>query len=99
MPTHFICLHILQEEIEDLQKERLSVSLAADIWGENGISILAIMAYWITPDFELKEKLLLAKPFSQVTSVASIPYYLCCCYCKIAPHSMLTCDDECRLGL
>eukprot|EP00873_Tetraselmis_striata_P045687 jgi/Tetstr1/465951/TSEL_000914.t1 len=55
----------LKEEIEDLQKERLSVSLAADIWGENGISILAIMAYWITPDFELKEKLLLAKPFSQ----------------------------------
>eukprot|EP00873_Tetraselmis_striata_P041503 jgi/Tetstr1/461767/TSEL_006855.t1 len=40
----------LKEEIEDLQKERLSVSLAADIWGENGISILAIMAYWITPD-------------------------------------------------
>eukprot|EP00873_Tetraselmis_striata_P040915 jgi/Tetstr1/461179/TSEL_006316.t1 len=34
----------LKEEIEDLQKERLSVSLAADIWGENGISILAIMA-------------------------------------------------------
>eukprot|EP00873_Tetraselmis_striata_P009842 jgi/Tetstr1/430106/TSEL_001965.t1 len=55
----------LKEEIEDLQKERLSVSLAADIWGENGISI-SIMAYWITPDFELKEKLLLAKPFSQV---------------------------------
>eukprot|EP00873_Tetraselmis_striata_P002573 jgi/Tetstr1/422837/TSEL_013628.t1 len=55
-----------KEEIEDLQKERLSVSLAADIWGENGISILAIMAYWITPYFELKEKLLLAKPFSQV---------------------------------
>eukprot|EP00873_Tetraselmis_striata_P044475 jgi/Tetstr1/464739/TSEL_009486.t1 len=55
----------LKEEIEDLHKERLPVSLAADIWGENGISILAIMAYWITPDFELKEKLLLAKPFSQ----------------------------------
>eukprot|EP00873_Tetraselmis_striata_P010748 jgi/Tetstr1/431012/TSEL_002030.t1 len=61
----------LKEEIEDLQKERLSVSLAADIWGENGISILAIMAYWITPDFELKEKLLLAKPFSQVKGISA----------------------------
>eukprot|EP00873_Tetraselmis_striata_P042867 jgi/Tetstr1/463131/TSEL_008065.t1 len=35
----------LKDEIEDLQKERLSVSLAADIWGESGISILGIMAY------------------------------------------------------
>eukprot|EP00873_Tetraselmis_striata_P040973 jgi/Tetstr1/461237/TSEL_006367.t1 len=61
----------LKEEIEDLQKERLSVSLAADIWGENGISILAIMAYWITPDFELKEKLLFAKPFSQVKGISA----------------------------
>eukprot|EP00873_Tetraselmis_striata_P005658 jgi/Tetstr1/425922/TSEL_001597.t2 len=44
----------LKEEIQDLQKEPLSVSLAADIWGENGISIVAIMAYWITPDFRAK---------------------------------------------
>ena len=33
-------------------------SCVGDIWSENGISILAVMGYWITKNMQLREKLL-----------------------------------------
>mgnify|MGYP006281558335 CR=1 FL=1 len=37
---------------------------AGDIWSENGISLLAIMGYWIDSNFTMNEKVLICEPFS-----------------------------------
>ena len=39
---------------------------AGDIWSENGVSLLAIVGYWIDKDFIMNEKLLVCHPFSSV---------------------------------
>jgi hypothetical protein len=56
----------LRQSIAYLQKDGVEVCIAGDIWGENGISLLAIMGYWIDTDFVYQEKLLVCEPFSDV---------------------------------
>ena len=50
----------------------MSVALAADIWGENGIALFAILAYWIDRNWVVQEKLILCKPFSDVSPISEI---------------------------
>ena len=39
-------------------KQELPMAIVGDIWSENGISLLAIMGYWITSAFQYRERLL-----------------------------------------
>ena len=63
--------HDLQDSIALNQKELgVGPCLAADIWGENGISLLGVLGYWVDSSFVLHEKLLMCEPFSEVCMVA-----------------------------
>ena len=53
-------------DIKHLREEQISPSLSGDIWGENGIALLAILIYYITAQFEYKERVLICKGFSGV---------------------------------
>ena len=46
------------------------VSISADIWGEDGKSLLALMVHLIDKDFKLHDILIFAKPFSKVAHTA-----------------------------
>jgi hypothetical protein len=50
----------------------MSVALAAGIWGENGIALFAVLAYWIDNDWALQEKLTLCRSFSDVSCHALV---------------------------
>ena len=41
-----------------------SVYLAGDIWGENGISMFGLLAYWIDEEFNFREALLQCASFT-----------------------------------
>jgi len=58
---------VIQDDIAMLRAESISIALAADIWGENGIALFAVLAYWIDGSWALHEKLILCKPFSDVS--------------------------------
>jgi hypothetical protein len=59
----------LERMIDTYQAEGLMVSICADIWGEDGKSLYGVLVYFITSDFVMQEKLILAKPFSDVAHV------------------------------
>ena len=59
----------LERMIDTYQAEGLMVSIRADIWGEDGKSLYGVLVYFITSDFVMQEKLILAKPFSDVAHV------------------------------
>ena len=52
--------------MDDLQEEGILPSIAGDIWSEGGIAIFGVLAYWINADFEHRERLVSAIPFSSV---------------------------------
>ena len=68
-----------QVDIARLKKDGLGVSLSADIWGENGISLLGVMGHWIDENWEMKEKLLLCEPFGEVRHTSHIVCIDCTC--------------------
>jgi hypothetical protein len=69
--SFFIVSHDLHDSIAINQKELgVGPCLAADIWGENGISLLGVLGYWVDISFVLHEKLLMYEPFSEVCMVA-----------------------------
>ena len=57
-----------------MKKDKIGVALSADIWGENGISLLGVMGYWIDEKWQLHEKLLMSEPFGKVGSL--LPFAL-----------------------
>ena len=46
------------------------VSISADIWSEDGKSLLALMVHLIDSNFNLHDILIFAKPFSKVAHTA-----------------------------
>ncbi|KAK3267764.1 hypothetical protein CYMTET_23702 [Cymbomonas tetramitiformis] len=52
--------------MDDLRQEGILPSIAGDIWSEGGIAIFGVLAYWINADFEHRERLVSAIPFSSV---------------------------------
>jgi hypothetical protein len=95
MPTHEHWQVLLLEGpcllamIAGLSKEGIMPSIAADIWGENGIGLLGVTGYAIMPraakfnkegveveegKFVIKEVLLAASPFSGQTHTGESPW-------------------------
>ena len=54
-------------ENKDYVQRDLEPSIALDIWGEGGKSILGMLIYFIDDNFEMNELLLMALPFSNIT--------------------------------
>ncbi len=48
----------------------MMVSISADIWGEGGKSLLALMVHFIDSSFKLHDVLFFAKLFSKVSHTA-----------------------------
>jgi hypothetical protein len=38
------------------------VSICGDVWGENAISLFAVMGHWVDIDFQLQNMLLFCEP-------------------------------------
>lgn len=57
----------LQADIKDLIADGVLPSVSADIWGENGKSIYGCLLHYIDKNFVLREKAVLAEPFSERT--------------------------------
>ena len=53
-----------------MQAEELMVSISADIWGEDGKSLLALMVHLIDSNFKIQDILIFTKPFSKVAHTA-----------------------------
>ena len=55
-----------EKKITKFRKDGILPSVAADIWGENGKSLYALLLYYINDQFEMVEVLLDCLPFSGV---------------------------------
>ena len=42
------------------------ISISGDVWGENAISLFAVMGHWVDSDFTLQNRLLFCEPFGDV---------------------------------
>jgi hypothetical protein len=61
------CTQELLEDIKGLTDDGVMPSISADIWGENGKSIYGCLLHFIDKNFVLREKAVLAEPFSDVS--------------------------------
>lgn len=60
----------LELEIEELRQDKVLVSMSGDIWGENGISLFAVLLHWISPEWTLETRLAMCEPYSDVSHTA-----------------------------
>ncbi|KAK3245608.1 hypothetical protein CYMTET_44832 [Cymbomonas tetramitiformis] len=58
-------IHVMSE-IKTLLTEGILCSVSGDIWSEGGIAIFGVLVYYIDVEFNLKERLVSAIPFSAV---------------------------------
>ncbi|KAK3237850.1 hypothetical protein CYMTET_52109 [Cymbomonas tetramitiformis] len=56
----------LMHDLNELLAEGILPSMGGDIWSQSGASIFGIRVYWLDKDFHLRERLLVALPFSTV---------------------------------
>ena len=61
------CLQDLKAEIAALKAEGQRFSISGDVWGENGISLFAILVHWVSPDFKMQTRLASCNPFSDAS--------------------------------
>lgn len=65
---------ILKADIKSLKSEGLRVSISGDIWGENGISLFAVLLHWITPDWVVETKLAICEPYGAISHTGDAIY-------------------------
>ena len=50
------CKASLRGDLKKLAEDQVMPSLSADIWGENGKSLLGVLLYYVDRDFVMHEK-------------------------------------------
>ena len=60
----------VKAEVAALKEEGQRASISGDIWGENGIAMLAILLHWVSPDFKMQTRLAACVPFGDVSHTA-----------------------------
>ena len=56
----------MKADITRLTAEAILVSVSGDIWGENGVSLFAVLVHWISPEWQLQSRLVCCEPYGKV---------------------------------
>jgi MoaA/NifB/PqqE/SkfB family radical SAM enzyme len=64
--------HNIKAAIKKVAEEGLMVSINGDVWGENAISLFAVMGHCVDEDFQLQNMLSFCEPFESVRYTGKI---------------------------